>query len=118
MLRNTDISALYRKEGVKKRFRFNKSGEGELLTRNVGLVVGDEMRDGRLRHLPDVVVPLLHPESRETERGLTSSAVLLRQVDGELVQDLARVALEGAEQRAVAVHHNESKSGKERLIFN
>ena len=75
------------------------------------------MRHCRLGHLADVVVPLLHPESGETESRLTTAAVLLRKVDGELVQDLAGVALEGSEQRTVAVHHDEAKSDEGRYLF-
>jgi len=35
--------------------------------------------------------------------------VLFRQIDGELVEDVARVALEGAEEGAVAVHDDEAE---------
>lgn len=71
------------------------------------------MRDCRFGDLSNVVVSLLHAQTRETECGLSSSAVLLGQVDGELVQDLAGVALKRAEQCAVTVHHNEAESEKE-----
>ena len=54
-----------------------------------------ETDDFMRSYLPDVVVPLLHAQTRETQRGLTSAAVLLGEVDGELVQDVAGVALEG-----------------------
>lgn len=40
--------------------------------------------------LADVVVALLHAQTGKTERGLASSAVLLRKVDSELVQNLRR----------------------------
>ena len=68
--------------------------------RKVGPVVRDEVVDGHLRDLAHVVVPLLHAEAREAERRLPAAPVLLRQVDRELVEDLARVAAERAEERA------------------
>ena len=43
------------------------------------------------------------------KRGLTTPAVLLGQIHGELVQDIPRVSLQGAEQGAVTVHHDKSK---------
>ena len=88
----------------------NDRYDDSILTRNVRLVIGDEMRDGRLGNFAHVVVTLFHSESSETERRLSTTAVLLRQVDRELVQDLARVALKCAEQGAVTVHDNETKS--------
>jgi hypothetical protein len=75
----------------------------------VGLVVGDEELRGDLGHLPYVVVTLLEAEAGEAERGLAAAPVLLGQVDGELVQDFPRVALERAEQRPVAVHDYEAE---------
>jgi len=35
--------------------------------------------------------------------------VLLRQIDGELVEHLAGVALKGSEQRSITVHHDKSE---------
>lgn len=40
--------------------------------------------------------------------------MFLGQVDAELVQDLSGVAVEGAEQRPVAVHHDEAEPGGRR----
>jgi hypothetical protein len=40
---------------------------------HVGLVVGDEESDSCLRHLAHVVVPLLHTQTCETQRRLTST---------------------------------------------
>jgi len=59
-------------------------------------------------HLAHVVVALLHAQTRETQRGLATTAVLLGQVHSELVQDLARVARQRAKQAAVTVHDNEA----------
>jgi hypothetical protein len=64
-----------------------------------------------LAHLARVVVALLHAEAREPHRRLAAAAVLLRQVHVELGDHFARVALEGAEQGAVAVHDDEAELG-------
>jgi hypothetical protein len=78
---------------------------------NVHLVVGNEVLDSVLGDLADIVVPLLVAQTRETERGLSTTAVLLREVDGELVNDLTGVTGKGAEESAVAVHDYEAKAG-------
>ena len=92
----------------------------------VGLVVGEEELDRGLRHLPHVVVSLLHPQPGEPEGGLTSSAVLLGQVHRELVEHITSVALEydlhlaninitpgtclqSTKESTVTIHHNEAK---------
>lgn len=77
--------------------------------RDVGLVVGDEVLHRELGHLADVVVALLLTETGETERGLTTTAVLLGEIDRELVDDVTRVAAEGAEEGAVTVHDDEAE---------
>ena len=78
---------------------------------HVDLVVRNEVLHGELGDLAHVVVPLLVTQTRETQRGLSTTAVLLREVDGELVDDLAGVARDGAEERAVSVHDDEPELG-------
>ena len=95
--------------------RFEVCGTCEDHARDVGLVVGDEHLHGRLGHFPDVVVPLLHAETGETEGGLTTTTVLLGQVYRELVQDVAGVALKGPKQGAVTVHHDETEPEAKRI---
>jgi hypothetical protein len=56
---------------------------------HVAPVVSDEHLHGNLRHLANIVLTFLEAQPREAERRLAATAVLLRQVDGELVQDLA-----------------------------
>ena len=73
------------------------------------LVVRYEHLCRGLCHLAHVVVPLLQPQPCKPQRRLTTAAVLLGKVDRELVQDLARVAGERAEERPVTVHHDEAK---------
>ena len=68
-------------------------GPGQDQPRHVGLVVGQEELDGRLGHLPHVVVTLLHPQPGEPQGGLSSSSVLLGQIHGELVKNISSVAL-------------------------
>ena len=64
--------------------------------RGAHLVIGDEHLRRRLGDFAHVVVPLLEAEAREAQRRLTAAAVLLGQVDRELVQHLARVARQRA----------------------
>jgi hypothetical protein len=51
---------------------------------DIDLVVGDEVLDGELGDLADVVVALLLAQTGEAQGGLTTAAVLLGQVDGKL----------------------------------
>ncbi|GIX66397.1 CPSF A subunit region protein [Babesia caballi] len=76
---------------------------------HVHLVVGDEHEHRVLRHLAHVVVAPLHAQPRETQRGLPTSAVLLRQVHAEGVQNLLRRALQRPVERSVAVHDDEAE---------
>lgn len=61
------------------------------------------------RDLSQVVVTFFEPQTCEPDRGLTSSSVFLGQLDRELVEDLAGVALEGGEERSVTVYHDEAE---------
>jgi hypothetical protein len=76
----------------------------------VDLVVGDEVRHGVLGDLAHVVVTLLHTETSETECGLSSTAVLFREVDGEFLEDLASVTSDGSEEGSVSVHDDETEA--------
>ena len=88
-------------------FEVGRTGEDQAV--DVGFVVGDEKLRGHLRHFAHVIVPLLHPQSGESKGRLTASTVLLGQVDGKLVEDVASVALQRAEQGAVTVHDDEAE---------
>lgn len=76
---------------------------GQDKTLNVDLVVGDEVLDRQLGNLSDVVASRLLSKTRETQRRLTTSTVLLRQVDAELVDDFSGVAGQGAEEGAITI---------------
>ena len=67
-------------------------------TLDVDLVVGDKVLDRVLGHLSDVVVSGLHTQSRESERRLSSSSVLLGEIDSKLVENLPRVSRQSSEQ--------------------
>lgn len=75
------------------------------------LVIGDEVLNGQFGDLADVVVPLLHTKTSETQSGLSSTTVLLGEVDGELVEDLAGVSGERTEEGAVSIHDDEAELG-------
>ena len=77
----------------------------------VALVVGDEVLHRQFGDLADVVVTLLLTQTRETQSGLTATAVLLGQIDGELLQDLSGIAGEGTEKGTVSVHDDEAILG-------
>ena len=92
---------------------FEVGRPGQDQSGHVGLVVGEEEGDGGLGHFPHVVVTLLHPQPGEPQRGLPASAVLLRQVHSELVEDVPGVPLQCPEQSSVTVHHDETESEEE-----
>ena len=56
------------------------------------------MLDGELGDFTHIVVSLFTTETGETERRLSSSTVLLGEVDGEFVDDLSGVSSEGTEE--------------------
>jgi hypothetical protein len=65
---------------------------------HVDLVGGDEMLDGQLGDFTDIVVSLFVTQTGETQRGLSSSTVLLGEVDSEFVDDFTGVSGEGTEE--------------------
>ena len=86
-------------------------GAGQDEPDDVGLVGGrvDEEVRGELGRLAQVVVPLLHAQAGEAERGLPSPPVLLGQVHAELVHHLPAAAAQRAVERPVAVHDDEAE---------
>ena len=64
---------------------------------------------GKLGALPEVVVALLQTETGETQGGLTTTTVLLGQVDLDLVDNVLGVAGEGAVESTVTINDNEAK---------
>lgn len=65
---------------------------------HVDLVGGDEMLNGQLGDFTDIVVSLFVTQTGETQRGLSSSTVLLGEVDSEFVDDFTGVSGEGTEE--------------------
>ena len=64
---------------------------GKYQTGNVDLVGGNEMLNGQLGDLSHVVVSLFVTKTGETQGRLSSSSVLLRQIDSEFVNDISGV---------------------------
>ena len=64
----------------------------------IDFVGGDEVLNSKLGDLADVVMPLLVTQTRETQRGLPSTAVLLGEIDDELVDDVVGVASDGTKE--------------------
>mmetsp|Transcript_20649 Transcript_20649/g.59797 ORF Transcript_20649/g.59797 Transcript_20649/m.59797 type:complete len:297 (+) Transcript_20649:155-1045(+) len=84
-------------------------GPGDDQACDVGGVVRDEHLGGQLGDLPHEVVPLLQPQSREPQRGLTATAMFLREVHGEFVQNLPVVPLQRPVQGAIAIHDEKAE---------
>ncbi|KAH4126672.1 hypothetical protein HBH47_045340 [Parastagonospora nodorum] len=84
-------------------------GTGQNDTGNVDLVGGDEVLDSQFGDLADVVVALLLSQTGETQGGLTTTAVLLGQIDREFVDNFTRVSRQSAKEGAVSVHDDEAK---------
>lgn len=85
------------------------SGTSQNDTSNVDLVVGNKVLDCQLGDLTDVVVTLLLTKTGETQSGLTTTAVLLWKIDGELVHNVSGVSAQGTEQSSVTIHDDESE---------
>ena len=79
-------------------------------TGDVDFVVGDEVLDSQLADLANVVVTLLVSETGKTKSGLTTTTMLLREIDGELVHDFTSIAGDGSKERAITVHDDETES--------
>ena len=75
---------------IELRLELGASGEDQ--TGDVGPILRDEQLRGHLCHLSQIVVSLLQTKTSETKGGLSTAAVLLRQVDAELVNHSASVA--------------------------
>lgn len=72
------ISVTHRVKHIRLRqLGLEVSGTSQDESRHVGPVGADEQLRGHLGHLAHVVVPLLHAETGETQRGLTTTTVLL-----------------------------------------
>jgi len=80
------------------------------ISKRTAAEVGWKMNlSAHLRHFGHVVVTFLKTKARETQRGLTTTAVLLWKLDRHLVQDLAGVAGEVRKEATVTVHDDETK---------
>ena len=80
-------------------------------TRTVHMLVLDEELDAQLSALADVVVTLLQTQTGETQSGLTSTTVLLGQIDKEAVEHIAGASTDRSVQTTTTVHDDESKGG-------
>lgn len=92
-------------------FGLEIGGTGEDESSDVNLVASDEVLDGEFSDFTHVVVALLVTKTGETKGGLTTTTVLLREIDRELVDDFARVTGQSSEKGTVTVHDDESELG-------
>ena len=76
---------------------------------HVDFVVRNEMLDSQFSNLADVVVALFITKTGETKGGLTTTTVLLGEIDREFVDDFTRIASDSTEQGTVTVHDDETE---------
>ena len=69
------------------------------------------MLNRQFGNLADVVVTLLVTQTRETQGRLSTTSVLLWEIDGKFMDDLASVSGQGPEESAVTVHDDEAEAG-------
>jgi hypothetical protein len=93
--------------GVKVVLEVSRTSKND--TSNVDLIGSDEVLNSQLGNLSDVVVTLLLSQTSETESGLTTTAVLLGKIDGELVDDLTGVSAQGSKESTVTIHDDEAE---------
>jgi len=84
-------------------------GTSENNTLDVGPVVSDKASHSSFSTLADVVVPLLETQTCKTKSRLTTTAVLLGEIDGELGDHLTSVTGKSTEETSVTIHHDETK---------
>lgn len=89
--------------------RLEVSASGKHEASDVNLVIRDKVLNGQLGDLSHVVVPLLVTQTGETQGRLSTTAVLLRQVDGEFVDHLTCVTGDSTEEGTITVHDDESE---------
>lgn len=80
-------------------------------TGTVHMLVLNEELDAQLSALADVVVTLLQTQTGETQSGLTSTTVLLGQIDEEAVEHIAGASTDRSVQTTATVHDDESEGG-------
>ena len=91
-------------------FSFEVGQASKDQTCHIDFIIGNETLYSDFGHFANEIVPFLHTESSESQCTLTTAAVFLRQIDGELGEHLARVTLQRAEQCSIAVDDNETKA--------
>ena len=79
-------------------------------TCHIDFIIGNETLYSDFGHFANEIVPFLHAKSSKSKGTLTTASVFLRQIDGELGEHLARVALQRAEQCSVAVDDDEAEA--------
>ena len=78
-------------------------------TLDVGHVIGDEVLASKLTALDDVQMTLFFSKTSETHSGLSTSTVLLGQLDGHSVDDLLVHTLEGGEHDTGTINDDEAE---------
>ncbi|KAF1751371.1 hypothetical protein GCK72_017925 [Caenorhabditis remanei] len=76
---------------------------------NCDFVVFDEHLDGIFSYFTDVIVTLFITKTSKPNSRLSSSSVLLWQVDGKFVKNFPSISLKCSEQASVSVHDDKSE---------
>jgi len=84
-------------------------GTGEDETSDSGLIVGNEAGNSGFSDLTHVVMTLLKTNTSETKSGLTTTTVLLRKLDVELVKDCTSRTSDLTEESTVTIHDDETE---------
>jgi hypothetical protein len=63
------------------------------------------------RHFSNIIVTFLVSESRKAKGGLTSTTMLLWEVDSEFVDHFTCITGKSSEEGAISIHDNETEAG-------
>ena len=78
-------------------------------TSHIDLVGGDKVLHSQFSDLADVVVTLFVSQTGETQSGLTTTTVLLGQVDREFLNNVSGISTQSSEKGTATVHDNETE---------
>lgn len=82
---------------------------GHDYTLNIAQIIANKVLNGQLSNSLNVRQPLLLPQSSESVCGLTTSSMLLRQFDSNLLQDGSDISLEGGKKGATTINDNKAE---------
>jgi hypothetical protein len=84
-------------------------GTGKYETLDVWFIISNEMVSGKLTNLSYVVVTLFFSDTSETHGRLTTTSVLLWQLDQQTLEDFLSASRNGGIQHTITIDNNESE---------